>query len=60
MENATNSFRELKFVFSSYVNHKFKVKCDELDLVKERTGHFFYSLFSPKECFLTFVFHLKV
>ena len=47
IENPTQSFREMK-------------NCDELELAKEKRGHFLYRLFSPKGVFLTFLFYLNV
>ena len=47
--------------FSSYKNRKLKVKLvDELELTKEKRGHFLYYLFCPKDIFLIFVFYLNV
>ena len=37
-----------------------KSKTDELELAKEKRGHFLYHLFCQKEFFLTFVFYLNV
>ena len=37
-----------------------KYNCDDLELVKEKRGHFQYFLFCPKEIFLTFVFYFNV
>ena len=46
---------------SSYNNRKFKVKqCDELELAKEKRGHFLYCWFCPKGMLLSFVFYLNV
>ena len=54
MENPARSFRETTISFSSYKNGKLKQNCDELELPKEKRGHFLYRLFYPKEIFLTF------
>ena len=48
------------FSFSSYKNSKLKVKMLELELAKEKRGHFLYRLFSPEENFVVFVFYLSV
>ena len=41
MENLTYSFRETPRI----------KKCDELELAKEKKGHFLYRLFCPNEIF---------
>ena len=46
--------------FSSYKNRKLKLNCYELELAKEKRGHFLYRLICPKVFFLTFVFYLNV
>ena len=53
METSTDSFRE-KNIMLQLIN------CDELELAKEKRGHFLYCLFCPKETFLIFVFYLNL
>ena len=35
-------------------------KTDDLELVKEKSVHFVYRLFCPKDIFLSFVFYLNL
>ena len=53
MENPTHNFRGNKK--RDYKNRKLKKNCDQLELAKEKSGHFLYRLFCSKEFFLTFV-----
>ena len=55
MENPTHSFRETNFVLQLIQESQIKSKTDELELAKEKRGHFLYRLFCPK-----FVFYLNV
>ena len=62
MENSTHSFREKNLVLQLMQGSQIKGKknCDELELVKEKIGHFLYRLFCPKGIFLRFVFYSNV
>ena len=51
IENPTHSFRETNIVLQL---------SDELELAKEKRGHFLYRLFCPKGVFLRFAFYLNV
>ena len=43
MENPTHSFREANLVLQFIQESQFKNQnCDELELAKEKTGHFFF------------------
>ena len=62
MENPTHSFREANLVLQFIQESQFKNQnCDELELAKEKTGHFFlYRLFCTKKILLTFVFYFNI
>ena len=60
METPQKVLEGRTFSFSSYKNSKLTVKMLELELAKEKRGHFLYRLFSPEENFVVFVFYLNV
>ena len=55
MENLTRSFREANLVLQLIKSANEKRNYDKLELAKGKREHFSYSLFCPREVFLTFV-----
>ena len=60
MENPHTVLERLTLCFSWYKNRQLKKNCDEMELAKEKRGHFLYCLFCPKEIFFEFVSTLFV
>ena len=60
MENSTNSFREMNLVLQLIQKSQIKSKTDDLELAKEKRGHFLYRLVCSERIFLTFAFYLYV
>ena len=60
MENPHIVLERLTLCFSWYKNRQLKKNCDEMELAKEKRGHFLYCLFCPKEIFFEFVSTLFV
>ena len=59
MENCTHSCREMNLVLQLIYESQINIKTDELELMKEKRGHFSYCLFFPKDMCVTFVFYLN-
>ena len=60
MENPHIVLERLTLCFSWYKNRQLKKNCDEMELAKEKRGHFLYCLFWPKEICFKFVSILNV
>ena len=48
MENPAHSFGDVPCSLAHIRSTNQKQNCDELELAKEKRGHFLYSLFCPK------------
>ena len=61
MKNPTHSFREMNLVLQLIQESQIKSKTDDLELAKEKRGHFLCRLLCPKRVFfLRFVFYFNV